>query len=38
MAPEYSKLGKKVHEESSDIKIAKLDATVHKKASGDFNI
>lgn len=34
MAPDYSKLGAKVHGESDNIKIAKLDATEHKTISG----
>lgn len=37
MAPDYAKLGKKVHGDSN-IKIAKLDATEHKTASGKHGI
>lgn len=33
MAPDYAKLAKKVHEEDTDVVIAKLDATVHKNVS-----
>lgn len=38
MAPDYAKLGKKVHDESTKIKIAKLDATVHKDMASKFDI
>jgi protein disulfide-isomerase A1 len=38
MAPDYSKLGEQVHKESSDIFIAKLDATEHKTVSGEHSI
>lgn len=38
MAPDYSKLGAKVHGESSNIKIAKLDATEHKERSTEHGI
>ena len=38
MAPDYSKLGKAIHGESQNIKIAKLDATEQKKMSEEFKI
>lgn len=38
MAPDYAKLGEKVHGESENIKIAKLDATVHKNASSEHGV
>lgn len=38
MAPDYSKLAKRVHAESDEIFIAKLDATEHKSASSEYSI
>lgn len=38
MAPDYSKLAKRLHSESEDIFIAKLDSTVHKTVSSDYSI
>lgn len=38
MAPDYAKLAKKVHGESEEIFITKLDATVHKTIAGEHNI
>lgn len=39
MAPGYSSLAKKIHEDkNSKIVIAKLDATVHKTAASDYGI
>ncbi len=33
MAPGYAKLGKRMLDENSNVKIAKLDATIHKEAA-----
>lgn len=38
MAPGYSKLGKRMLDENSNIKIAKLDATVHKEAATEHKV
>ena len=38
MAPGYAKLGKRMIDENSNVKIAKLDATVHKEAATEHGI
>ena len=38
MAPGYAKLGKRMLDESSTVKIAKLDATVHKEAATEHKV
>lgn len=38
MAPAYSDLGKKYNLEGSNVKIAKLDATIHKEFAGQHRI
>lgn len=38
MAPGYSKLGKRMMDENSNVKIAKLDATVHKESAAAHSI
>jgi len=38
MAPAYSSLAKRVHEEEAGVKIAKLDATVHKDAASAHGV
>ena len=38
MAPGYAKLGKRMLDENSNIKIAKLDATVHKEAATEHKV
>ena len=38
MAPDYAKLAKRVHAESEDVFIAKLDATEQKAAASEYSI
>ena len=38
MAPDYKLLGSKLNTEDSEIKIAKLDATIHKKFSSKAGV
>jgi thioredoxin-like negative regulator of GroEL len=38
MAPAYSELGKKYNIDGSNVKVAKLDATVHKDFAAQFKI
>lgn len=38
MAPDYAKLAQRVHAESEDVFIAKLDATEQKAAASDYSI
>ena len=38
MAPGYAKLGKRMLDENSNVKIAKLDATVHKEAATEHKV
>lgn len=38
MAPAYSELAKKYHVEGSQVKIAKVDATIHKEFAGQHKI
>ena len=38
MAPDYAKLAKRVHSESEDLAIAKLDATEQKAMASEYSI
>ena len=38
MAPDYSKLAKRVHSESEHVFIAKLDATEQKTVASEYSI
>lgn len=38
MAPDYAKLAKRVHGESEELFVAKLDATEHKTMASEYSI